>query len=115
MCDFNNLKVKSKFWFEKDEELIFGEGRYKLLKAVDRTGSITKAAESLDMSYKRAWSYISVIEKRLNIKFIEKQRGGVGGGKSFLTEEGKLFLKKYEQFRQGLNQYIDEKFETVFK
>jgi molybdate transport system regulatory protein len=109
------IKVKSKIWLEKDGELVFGEGRYELLKALDETGSIRSAAEKLDMPYKKAWSYLSVIEKRLNIKFIDKKRGGVDGGNSVLTKEGKEFLKKYEEFKDGLKIYIENKFLSIFE
>lgn len=39
------MKIKSKIWLEKRNGLIFGEGKSELLKAIDETGSISKAAK----------------------------------------------------------------------
>ncbi|MBU0650803.1 LysR family transcriptional regulator [bacterium] len=108
-------KVKSKIWIEKDGELVFGDGKYELLRAIKSEGSISKASRRVGMSYRKAWGYVKAIEERLDIKLIERKKGGIDGGESFLTKEGETFLKKYEEFRQGLNEYVDKKFISVFK
>ncbi len=107
-------KPKSKIWLEKDGKLIFGDGKCRLLNAVKQTGSISKAAEKTGMTYKKAWSSIKTIEDRLNIKLVEKRKGGHEGGGSFLSKEGEELLIKFEKFREGLNKYVDEKFKKIF-
>jgi molybdate transport system regulatory protein len=42
-----NYKVKSRIWIEGEEGMFLGNGRVKLLKAIDETGSLTKAAKSM--------------------------------------------------------------------
>lgn len=59
------MKIRSKVWIEKKGELVFGKGRSDLLKAIDETGSLSKACGRLNMSYRRGWSYVSSSEKRL--------------------------------------------------
>ena len=46
-------KIKSRIWIEADDNILLGEGRVALLKAIEETGSLTKAAKSLKMSYKK--------------------------------------------------------------
>jgi molybdate transport repressor ModE-like protein len=64
----------------------------KLLEAVDKYGSIFVASDHLDMSYRYALHRISLAEKRLGYKLIKRHRGGVSGGFSELTAEGKKLL-----------------------
>ena len=40
-----------------------GPGKIALLEAVDKTGSITAAAKSLDMSYRRAWLLLDELNR----------------------------------------------------
>ncbi len=46
-------KIKSKIWIESDGKILLGEGRVQLLKAIKETGSLSKAAKKLNMSYKK--------------------------------------------------------------
>ncbi|MFC1566755.1 winged helix-turn-helix domain-containing protein [bacterium] len=108
------LKVKSKIWIEKDNELIFGDGKFKVLQAVSEEGSINKAAKKLAMSYKKAWSSIQAIETRLGMELVQKNKGGANGGSSELTKSGKRLLENYNNFREGINNYVDTKFKKIF-
>ena len=45
--------------------IAIGPGKIALLQALDETGSITAAAKSLDMSYRRAWLLIDELNRAL--------------------------------------------------
>ena len=47
------------------ETIAIGPGKIALLEALDETGSITAAARSLDMSYRRAWLLIDELNRAL--------------------------------------------------
>jgi molybdate transport system regulatory protein len=89
--------IKFKVWLEKDGDIVMGLGRDKLLREIDRLGSISKAAKEVGMSYKKAWSFIKTMEKRLGIKLIETKRGGKGGGGASLTDDAKKLLRDFEK------------------
>ncbi len=108
------MEIKSKLWIEVDGEPVFGRGRSKLLRAIDRYGSINKAAKEINISYRKAWSYIKAMEERLGIKLVERQSGGKNGGGAFLTREARSFLEKYELLEEGIRQLVDKKFKKVF-
>ncbi|MBI3592960.1 MAG: LysR family transcriptional regulator, partial [Nitrospirae bacterium] len=74
------MEIKSKLWIEIDGEPVFGRGRSFLLNAIDRYGSINRAAKEINISYRKAWSYIKAMEERLGIKLVERQSGGKNGG-----------------------------------
>ncbi len=111
----NDLEIRSKLWIEKENEPIFGRGRKFLLQAIDKYGSINQAAKEINISYRKAWSYINSMEQRLGIKLVERQTGGKSGGGAILTNEGRYFLEKYEKLEDGVNELIDKKFKWIFR
>jgi len=108
------MEVRSKIWLEADGKPLFGSGREALLKAIDRLGSINKAAKDIHISYRKALSYIQSMEDRTGNRFVERQAGGVNGGGAALTREAKDFLRKFEQLEDGINEMLDRKFYEVF-
>ena len=109
------MKVKSKVWIEKNGKPIFGEGKSRLLQAIEKTGSINEAARSMGISFRRAWSYIRTMERRLGFLLVDKSRGGKGGGGSSLTEEAKRFLARYEKLNKSIRAFSDKKFKEIWK
>jgi len=93
-------EIKFKIWLEKDKDIIMGLGRDQLLREIDRLGSISKAAKEVGMSYKKAWSFIKTMEKRLGIKLIETKRGGKNGGGSYLTPKAIQLLQDFENINK---------------
>jgi molybdate transport system regulatory protein len=50
--------MRSKFWIENKGEVVLGSGKAALLHAIERDGSIQRAAEEFGMSYRHAWGII---------------------------------------------------------
>ena len=109
------MQAKSKIWIEAGGEVVAGDGKINLLERIEETGSIQKAAEEIGMSYRHAWGFLQKMEKRGGIKLVDTQVGGRDGGGAKLTPSGKDFLKRYLAFREGLDEYIGEKFKQAFK
>jgi molybdate transport system regulatory protein len=57
-----------------------GPGKIALLEAISKTGSITAAARSMNMSYRRAWLLVDEINKLLRERAVIAESGGAGGG-----------------------------------
>lgn len=108
------MEVRSKIWLAVDGEPVFGSGREALFKAIERLGSINKAAKDINLSYRKALSYIQTMEQRLGKQLVERKTGGLHGGGALLTKEAKEFMKKYELLEEGINEMLDKKFEDVF-
>ncbi len=90
-------EFKSKNWLEKDGKVIIGEGRATLLKFILEFESLTKAAEEMGMSYRHAWGIVQEINEVLGKEIIHSERGGVDGGKTQLTDEGKRLLEDFDK------------------
>ncbi len=108
------MRVKSKVWLEKDGELVFGVGKSLILKAVWETGSINKAAKSMNMSYRHAWSYIVSAEKRIGKQLLIRTKGGKEGGGAKLTDYAKDLFKKFEKLEQEVNVFTDKRYKKIF-
>jgi molybdate transport system regulatory protein len=108
------MDIKSKLWIEVEGEPVFGRGRRFLLQAIDTSGSINRAAKEINISYRKAWSYIKAMEERLGIKLVERHAGGKNGGGATLTGEARDFLKKYEMMEEGIKEIVDKKFRRIF-
>jgi molybdate transport system regulatory protein len=109
-----NIEIRSKLWIEVDGEPVFGRGRRFLLQAINTYGSINRAAKEINISYRKAWSYIKAMEERLGIKLVERHAGGKNGGGATLTEEAREFLKKYEMMEEGIREIVDKRFRRIF-
>ncbi|WP_238139625.1 winged helix-turn-helix domain-containing protein [Roseateles aquatilis] len=77
-----------------------GPGKIALLEALDETGSITAAAKSLDMSYRRAWLLIDELNRALKEPAVATAAGGAKGGGSALTASGHALVALYRQIEQ---------------
>ena len=100
------IEVKAKLWLEKNGKIILGKGRAELLWNIRDTGSLTKAAKLMGMSYSHAWSEIREISKALGKPVIETTRGGAKGGSSKLTPAGIDILKKFEKEIEELDKHL---------
>jgi molybdate transport system regulatory protein len=108
------MEIRSKIWLEINGEPVFGSGRRALLQGIAKYGSINKAAKNINISYRKALSYIQAMEQRLRIRLVERKAGGKHGGGAVLTEEAKDLLKKYERLEHGINEILDRRFIKIF-
>ncbi|WP_239026963.1 winged helix-turn-helix domain-containing protein [Geomonas oryzisoli] len=106
----SRLQVRSKIWLEIDGEPVFGQGRERLLRLVKATGSINAAAKEMGIPYRKAWTYIDAMEKRLGFALVTRLKGGAGGGASSLTPEALALLHKFDLLQAGFNEQVNGKF-----
>jgi molybdate transport system regulatory protein len=96
-----------------DDTIVLGPGKADLLDAVARTGSIRAAAESLGMSYMRAWTLIRTMNAAFRHPLVEKERGGAGQGGAQLTESGKRVLELYRKMEEKAERSIERLWEKM--
>ncbi|RMA97527.1 winged helix-turn-helix domain-containing protein [Hydrogenothermus marinus] len=99
-------KIKYRVWLEEDGEIIIGIGRDELLKQIEETGSIRKAAENVGISYKKALEYIKAMEKRTGKKLVETFRGGKEGGGARLTPYAKKLSQEFEDIKSKFDKLV---------
>jgi molybdate transport system regulatory protein len=77
------------------ESVAIGPGKIDLLEAVQKHGSISAAARSLGMSYRRAWLLIDELNRTLKHPATVSEAGGVAGGGCVLTPVGEKIIFLY--------------------
>jgi molybdate transport system regulatory protein len=109
------MKLKLKVWVTFGDDLKFGDGRARLLEAIEKRGSLRKAAEEFEMSYRNAWGYLRELEGAAGFKFVERAPGGGPQSGMRLTRAGKRFLERYWKFRNGIEGEVKRRFERSFR
>ena len=107
------MKIAYKVWLDSNGKA-FGEGPYRLLRNVERTGSLWKAAAEMGMSYSKAWRLTRNLEKRLNFSLLERHTGGASGGGSFVTPEARDLLNRYEKFQKDVDRVLEKTYKKHF-
>ncbi len=79
------------------DDIAIGPGKADLLEAIRKTGSITAAAESMGMSYMRAWMLIRTMNGCFKAPLVHAKRGGAERGTAILTEMGQKVLALYRR------------------
>jgi molybdate transport system regulatory protein len=113
MEEDEGMRVVYRIWLDNKGK-VFGEGPYRLLKGVEKLGSLHQAAMEMKMSYRKAWLTVNACEERLGFALIDRQTGGTSGGGSRLTVKGKDFIKRYEEFRSEANKAIERIYRKHF-
>lgn len=92
----------------------FGEGPCRLLRCVEKTGSLRAAALEMEMAYSKASKLLKQAEATLGFPLTRRSAGGKDGGGSMLTPEGKRWLQQYEAYRDACVNANRELFRRYF-
>lgn len=89
-----NLAVTVRVW--RGAEVAIGPGKADLLDAIGQAGSISAAARQMNMSYRRAWLLVDLMNRSFREPLVRSAIGGSRGGGAQLTAAG---LQVLAQFR----------------
>ena len=105
--------ISYKFWVTGENGFMLGQGRVSLLEAVIEHGSINKAAKALNMSYKKAWRLINAINDASENPIVVRHSGGIGGGGTTVTQEGKQLIQTYREIEKRADGYFKKESKSV--
>jgi molybdate transport system regulatory protein len=109
------MEPKFNLWLEVDGEVVLSAWRIQLLEAIGATGSISAAAEQLQIPYRRAWEKVQEIEHGLGTRIVETAVGGTGGGGAHLTEAGRQAIAQFHQFSKGFEGEVARRYREAFE
>jgi molybdate transport system regulatory protein len=101
------VEIRLRHWVFVNETKFFGPGRYELLEHIAQTGSISKAAAAMGLSYKKAWAMVDAMNTLGSAPYVVTQKGGSQGGGAVLTETGKRVMQAYQSLDQKLLEVIN--------
>jgi len=88
-------------FLDDQDQKFFGEGPCRLLRGIEKTGSLRAAALEMGMAYTKALKLVKNAEAALGYPLTMRTTGGKDGGGSRLTPEGEEWLKRYEAYRDA--------------
>lgn len=99
------FEVKGNIWIEGPNGTLIGFGRMKLLANIQKFGSISEAARSMNMSYRQAWESVDAMNKESRKALVTTSSGGVGGGGAKITEEGVRILRSFNELQERFDKF----------
>ncbi|NYE25124.1 winged helix-turn-helix domain-containing protein [Pigmentiphaga litoralis] len=89
------VDVRFRMRVRKGDTVALGPGKIALLEAIAEHGSISAAARSLNMSYRRAWMLVEEMNLSLKSPATASEHGGKAGGRSVVTPAGAALIQLY--------------------
>ncbi len=88
-------EIQCRVRLKSGDDIALGPGKVQLLWAIGETGSISAAARSMNMSYRRAWMLVETMNRCFRSPLVTTATGGRSGGGASLTAEGEKALQAY--------------------
>lgn len=82
--------------------------RLSLLVAVGETGSISRAAKAVGMTYKAAWDAVDIMNNLAGEPLVVVKHGGRGGGGAQLSTAGEALVRNLARLQQLQRNFMRE-------
>lgn len=92
---------------------MMGPGKAELLERIHDTGSISAAGRQMDMSYKRAWSLVELMNSAFKEPLVISERGGRGGGGAVLSPAGLQVVAEYRRIEAATTEATTTRVEAL--
>ena len=108
------MKPRLNIWIERDDQVVLSFWRVRLLEAIRDTGSISAAAQEMDVPYRTAWSKVNEMEAGLDVQLVDTQTGGTGGGGTQLTPDAERLIERFYALTAGFTDELHTRFDELF-
>ncbi|MFL5729650.1 MAG: winged helix-turn-helix domain-containing protein, partial [Cytophagaceae bacterium] len=99
-------KVRGRIWVETGKGAFLGVGRIELLIKIRESGSISKAAKAMKMSYRQAWELIESMNQKSKKPLVISKTGGKGGGGATITEAGEKAIRDFSKLNLAFRKFL---------
>lgn len=97
-----------RFRIDFGEHSNIGPGKIALLEGIKTHRSVSEAARSMGMSYRKAWLLLDSVNKSFTVPATVNSVGGRGGGGAEITAFGILLIERYRDVERKLNVIASE-------
>lgn len=91
---------------------VLSDSRIRLLEAIERCGSLNRAAREVPLSYKAAWDALEAMNNLAPESLVHRSTGGAGGGGTKLTDYARKLIALYRAM-EGAQQDILDRLDTL--
>ena len=100
------LELGGELWLRAGSRTLGGAARIALLAAIGDTGSITRAAKSVGISYKAAWEAVDTMNNLAGEPLVLRSTGGKGGGGTVLTPRAVSLIDAFRVIEREHRRFI---------
>jgi molybdate transport system regulatory protein len=100
------LYVQGRIWINSEKGPFIGKGRIELLRGIQKYGSITQAAKSMNMAYRHAWHLIESMNRKAISPLVITFAGGKGGGGATITDEAEKIIQAFETLEKEFEEFL---------
>lgn len=101
-------KLHIRCWITMDQEKFFGPGRLHLLALIQSEGSLSKAAQQMSMSYKKAWDMVNDLNSRGSQPYVILKKGGEKGGGAEITRHAQILISRFRALEEKMERMAGE-------
>ena len=102
------IELHGSIWMTVGGTNFGGKGRIGLLAQIAESGSISKAARAIGMSYKAAWDAIDLMNNLAGQPLVERVVGGKGGGGTRLTRRGQQLIDNFNILENEHRRFVEQ-------
>ena len=110
-----SVRPRVKLWLESGGEPALCPFLSEMLKAVDETGSIKEAAETVGRSYRFVWSRIKEAERAAGATLVETHVGGRDTNRSELTPLARDLVQTFDALRDEISRLVEGTYSRQLK
>ncbi len=100
------MSLAAPLFLRRADRAFLGGDRIDLLEAIDRLGSISRAARAVGISYKTAWDAVDAMNNAAEKPLVSRAAGGPGGGGTTLTDAGKDAIRMYRVLQAEHQRFV---------
>lgn len=100
-------QIRLKCWVEDEGEKFYGPGPNELLRRIQKEGSLSRAAEQMHMSYKKAWDIVQRLNAHTKQPLVHLKKGGPHGGGAEVTQKAIEVMEEYERFEKEVSEIAE--------
>ncbi|WP_328984818.1 TOBE domain-containing protein [Thiorhodovibrio winogradskyi] len=108
-----SLNTSGPLRLEIGQRRFAGHGRIDLLRRIGETGSISRAAKAMGMSYKQAWDAVDAMNNLAEHPLVRRQAGGRHGGGTELTDAGRRLIQVFEAAEREHRRFLERLSQSV--
>ncbi len=101
------LELGGELWLRAGDQTLGGATRIALLAAIGDTGSITRAAKAVGLSYKAAWDAVDTMNNLAGEPLVARSTGGKGGGGTTLTPRATSLIAAFRTIEREHRRFIE--------
>jgi molybdate transport system regulatory protein len=102
-----------RFRIDFAEHTSLGPGKIHLLEAIRDSGSLSRAARSIGMSYRRAWLLVESLRRSFQEPVTVASTGGRDGGGMLVTAFGSDLIKSYRELERDFAALAARSFHAI--